>query len=106
MKVLVCGGAGYIGSNMVALLADQGHTPVVYDNLSKGHRTALGQAQLIEGDLADYDRLVQTMKDHQIEAVILEFTKAFLSVVGSGDMVAIVLKVIFQGLNDQPFVLY
>ncbi|MCP4454073.1 MAG: UDP-glucose 4-epimerase GalE [Planctomycetes bacterium] len=70
MKVLVCGGAGYIGSNMVALLTNQGHTPVVYDNLSKGHKTALGQARLVEGDLADYDRLVKTLKEHQIEAVM------------------------------------
>ena len=70
MNVLVCGGAGYIGSNMVALLAVHGHTPVVYDNLSKGHRTALGQAQFVEGDLADYDQLVKTLKDYEIEAVM------------------------------------
>ena len=70
MNVLVCGGAGYIGSNMVALLADQGHTPVVYDNLSKGHKAALGEAQLVKGDLADRDRLIETLSDHQIEAVM------------------------------------
>jgi UDP-glucose 4-epimerase len=70
MKVLVCGGAGYIGSNMVALLTDQGHTPVVYDNLSKGHRAALGQARLVQGDLADFDKLVKTLTDHRIEAVM------------------------------------
>jgi len=70
MNVLVCGGAGYIGSNMVALLADQGHTPVVYDNLSKGHKAALGQARFVQGDLADCDLLVKTLRDHQIEAVM------------------------------------
>lgn len=70
MNVLVCGGAGYIGSNMVALLANQGHTPVVYDNLSKGHRSALGQIPFVQGDLADRGLLVQTLKDHQIETVM------------------------------------
>lgn len=70
MKVLICGGAGYIGSNMTALLAAEGHEPVVFDNLSTGHRTAIQQAELIEGDLADYDLLVSTLKDHGIEAVM------------------------------------
>ncbi len=70
MKVLVCGGAGYIGSNMVALLADQGHQPVVFDNLCKGHKTAIGQAPFIQGDLADYNLLVRTLKDQSIEAVM------------------------------------
>ncbi len=42
MRVLVCGGAGYIGSNMTAMLATEGHEPVVIDNLSKGHKSAIG----------------------------------------------------------------
>jgi UDP-glucose 4-epimerase len=70
MKVLICGGAGYIGSNMTALLAAQGHDPVVFDNLSTGHRAAIQQAELIEGDLGDYDLLVSTLKDRGIEAVM------------------------------------
>lgn len=70
MNILVCGGAGYIGSNMVALLIQNGHVPVVYDNLSKGHRKAIGQATLVQGDLADYDLLRQTLTDRSIEAVI------------------------------------
>jgi UDP-glucose 4-epimerase len=70
MKVLICGGAGYIGSNMTALLAVEGHEPVVFDNLSTGHRTAVQQAELIEGDLGDYDLLVGTLKDRGIEAVM------------------------------------
>jgi len=70
MKVLICGGAGYIGSNMTALLAAEGHEPVVFDNLSTGHRAAIQQAELIEGDLGDYDLLVSTLKDHRIEAVM------------------------------------
>jgi len=70
MKVLVCGGAGYIGSNMTALLAATGHEPVVFDNLSKGHRAAVRDARLIEGDLADYDKLVDTFRRFDIEAVM------------------------------------
>ncbi len=70
MTVLVCGGAGYIGSNMTALLAAEGHEPVVFDNLSKGHRAAIRHAELIEGDLADYDLLVKTLTDRKIEAVM------------------------------------
>lgn len=49
MRVLVAGGAGYIGSNMVPILAAEGHEPIVLDNLSKGHRTAVGENEFIEG---------------------------------------------------------
>ena len=70
MKVLICGGAGYIGSNMTALLAAEGYDPVVFDNLSTGHRAAIQQAELIEGDLGNYDLLVSTLKDRRIEAVM------------------------------------
>ncbi|MFC1762035.1 UDP-glucose 4-epimerase GalE [Planctomycetota bacterium] len=70
MNILVCGGAGYIGSNMVALLEQAGHTPVVYDNLSKGHKSALRGARFVQGDLADYDLLVKTLKTETIEAVM------------------------------------
>jgi len=70
MNVLVAGGAGYIGSNMVAMLAGQGHQPVVYDNLSKGHKAAIGDVDFVEGDLADYDLLIKTLEDKKIEAVM------------------------------------
>ena len=70
MRVLICGGAGYIGSNMTALLATEGHEPIVFDNLSKGHRAAVQDAQLIEGDLADFDLLLTTLRDRKIEAVM------------------------------------
>ena len=70
MNVLVCGGAGYIGSNMTALLAATGHEPVVFDNLSKGHRAAVRDARLVEGDLADYDHVVDTLRRFSIEAVM------------------------------------
>ena len=70
MRILVCGGAGYIGSNMTALLARDGHEPVVFDNFSKGHRAAVRGAQVIEGDLANGERLAEILRDLAIEAVI------------------------------------
>lgn len=70
MRVLVCGGAGYIGSNMTALLMAAGHEPVVFDNFSKGHRSAVRGATVVEGDLSDHLRLVETLKEHRVEAVM------------------------------------
>jgi len=70
MRVLVCGGAGYIGSNMTALLAAEGYEPVVYDNISMGHRSAIGDNEFVHGDLADYKLLVQTLRKYNIEAVM------------------------------------
>jgi UDP-glucose 4-epimerase len=70
MKVLVCGGAGYIGSNMTALLAQAGHEPIVFDNFSKGHRGAVKGIRVVEGDLADRALLVITLRELGIEAVM------------------------------------
>jgi UDP-glucose 4-epimerase len=70
MNVLVCGGAGYIGSNMTAMLAREGHMPVVFDNFSKGRREAVAGAELVQGDLADFDLLTRTLRDWAIEAVM------------------------------------
>ncbi len=70
MQILVCGGAGYIGSNMTALLAEEGHEPVVFDNLSKGHRAAVRDVRLVAGDLADRTLLVRTLRENDIEAVM------------------------------------
>ena len=66
MRVLVCGGAGYIGSNMTAMLAAEGYEPVVFDNLSKGHISAIPEAEFVLGDLADYELLVHTLDDYNI----------------------------------------
>lgn len=52
-RVLVCGGAGYIGAHVVRRLQRDGHAVVVLDNLSTGHRTAVGEAELIDADLLD-----------------------------------------------------
>lgn len=70
MRVLVCGGAGYIGSNMTAMLAAEGYEPVVFDNLSKGHISAIPEAEFVRGDLADYELLVHTLGDYNIQAVM------------------------------------
>jgi len=70
MRILICGGAGYIGSNMTASLAAEEHRPVVYDNLSKGHKAAVADCELVKGDLADYNLLVKTLKKYKIEAVM------------------------------------
>jgi UDP-glucose 4-epimerase len=71
MKVLVTGGAGYIGSVVSEQLVNDGHEVVVYDNLSKGHREAVVEgARFVEGDLLESDKLVQTLNDNRVEAVI------------------------------------
>lgn len=68
-KVLVTGGAGYIGSHLVRLLRDRGHTPVVLDDLSTGHREAVKGVRLIEGDFADSKILDPLLSAEQFDAV-------------------------------------
>lgn len=70
MKILVVGGAGYIGSHTVRALEAVGHDVWVYDNLIAGHRDAVRAEQLIEGCLTDRNRLEQTLRQHQIEVVM------------------------------------
>lgn len=71
MRVLVTGGAGYIGSVVTEQLVNDGHRVVVYDNLAKGHLQAvIAGAEFVEGDLLEADKLRQTLNDNRIEAVI------------------------------------
>ena len=71
MKILVTGGAGYIGSIAVEMLVERGETVVVYDNLVKGHRAAVHPgAHFVEGDLLDSATLLATLREHEIEAVM------------------------------------
>jgi UDP-glucose 4-epimerase len=71
MKVLVTGGAGYIGSVVAEELLQAGHGVVVFDNLSRGHRQAVPKnAELIVGDLADGASLVQLLSSRAIDAVM------------------------------------
>ena len=71
MRILVVGGAGYIGSVTVGHLLDCGHKVVVLDNLSRGHRDAVpDDVPFIEADLADTSRVSRAMSGQQIEAVV------------------------------------
>jgi UDP-glucose 4-epimerase len=69
MKVLVTGGAGYIGSHMVRTLGEQGHDVVVYDNLSTGFRESLLHGRLVVADLADTASLDDLFGKEKIDAV-------------------------------------
>lgn len=68
--ILVCGGAGYVGSHCLRLLVEQGYKCVVLDNLSRGHREAVGQVPLVVGDLADSAVLDKVFQEYPIEAVL------------------------------------
>lgn len=70
MNVLVVGGAGYIGSHAVRLLLDAGHTVTVYDNLSRGHAASVPDGMLVQGELSDRAKVVQTLRDKKIDAVM------------------------------------
>ena len=71
MTILVTGGAGYIGSIVVAELAEAGEKVVVYDNLFQGHRAAVHpKAKLVVGDLADAPLLAKTLAEHRPEAIM------------------------------------
>lgn len=69
-KVLVTGGAGYIGSHVVKQLGEAGYEIVVYDNLSTGFAESVLYGELIVGDLKDFDRLSQVFAIHQFDAVL------------------------------------
>ncbi|MHC4942443.1 MAG: UDP-glucose 4-epimerase GalE [Planctomycetota bacterium] len=68
--ILVLGGAGYIGSHTVKRLKARGEEVIVYDDLSQGHREALSDTLLVEGDVNDRARLCETMKSHKVDSVI------------------------------------
>lgn len=70
MKILVCGGAGYIGSHMVRRLIAAGHEPVVYDNLSTGHIEAIGDAAFVHADVLDASALRQVFASNAFDAVM------------------------------------
>src|SRR5438876_1011896 len=69
-SVLVTGGAGYIGSHACKILARAGYRPVVFDNLSRGHREAVRWGPLVEGDLADREQLVNALESYRVAAVM------------------------------------
>lgn len=70
MNILVIGGAGYVGSHTVRRLSRDSHDVWVYDNISRGHRAAVPEGRLIEGELADRKRLESVMAEKHIDAVM------------------------------------
>ena len=71
MKVLVTGGAGYIGSVTSEVLLSRGHDVVVFDNLSQGHRAAVpAAAEWVEGDLSSSQEIREAIGQHRPEAVM------------------------------------
>ncbi len=70
MRVLITGGAGYIGSHIAKYFQETGIEPVVFDDLSTGHAWAVQWGPLIKGDLSDAKRLRAALREHQIDAVV------------------------------------
>lgn len=70
MRVLVVGGAGYIGSHMVRLLDRAGHHVVVLDNLSTGFRKAVTAGTLVVGDMGDRALVESTLREHSLDSVM------------------------------------
>lgn len=70
MKILITGGAGYVGSACLRYVAEQGHEVMAYDNLSMGHADAVDGHPLVIGDIADTALLAGTLKDFGADAVM------------------------------------
>lgn len=69
-KILVTGGAGYIGSHVVKALGEEGYDIITYDNLSTGFKEAVLFGELVIGDLADHDKLESVFKNNKIDAIM------------------------------------
>jgi UDP-glucose 4-epimerase len=83
MKILVDGGAGYIGSHMVKYLLAEGHSVTIFDNFSTGFHDALVGGELVQGDLADRVALSSLFSSHRFDAVM-----HFASFIAVGESVA------------------
>lgn len=70
MKILLTGGAGYVGSAALRHLAKNGHEVLAYDNLVEGHPKAVGEHPLVVGDIADTALLTKTLRDFGADAVM------------------------------------
>ena len=70
MRILITGGAGYIGSHTAKLLAAAGHQPVIFDDMSQGHDWAVKWGPLERGTLSDPPRLAEVFASRKVEAVV------------------------------------
>ncbi|MFP4173751.1 MAG: UDP-glucose 4-epimerase GalE [Candidatus Hydrogenedentota bacterium] len=70
MRILLTGGAGYVGSACLRWLLDKGHDPIAYDDLSEGNASSVPAERLVRGDILDGERLREVMRDHKAEAVM------------------------------------
>ena len=70
MAILVTGGAGYVGSHTVRLLAAQGRDVIVLDNLERGHRAAVLDVPFVPGDVRDIDLVRRVIAEHGVDAVV------------------------------------
>jgi UDP-glucose-4-epimerase GalE len=70
MRILVTGGAGYVGSACLRHVVAQGHEAIAYDNLVEGHPAAVGDSKLVVGDIADTEKLRQTLVEFRADAVM------------------------------------
>ncbi|MDP9463432.1 MAG: NAD-dependent epimerase/dehydratase family protein, partial [Actinomycetota bacterium] len=70
MSILVTGGAGYIGSHTVRRLTALGHEVVVLDSMEYGHRSAVIEAELVEGNIADLDLVVDLCNRREVTQVV------------------------------------
>lgn len=70
MKILITGGAGYIGSHVNKLLSSQGHETIILDNLSKGYEKLVKWGKFTKGDVADSELLEKIFSENKIEAVV------------------------------------
>jgi UDP-glucose-4-epimerase GalE len=70
MKILITGGAGYVGSACLRHIASRGHSVLAYDNLVEGHAAATGGNELVVGDIADTEKLTGVLKTFGADAVM------------------------------------
>ncbi len=86
-EILVTGGAGYIGSHVVKLLAGRGYHPIVFDSLENGFAEFVRGHELVQGNIGDYDVLVKLFRQRRIECVM-----NFASYIAVGESMQLPLK--------------
>ena len=82
MRVLVTGGAGYVGSHAAKLLVASGHDVLIVDNLAEGHRPAVGNLPFVQADLLDRSRIAAVLAEHNIGALIVSSDGSSLEYLG------------------------